>query len=93
MCGVWAFVWLLAILGWVLSSEFPERECCDLPSPQPTVPVTTTTSTSTGRPGKKDINNLTENTIAEILHSSITIRLSTSVFYRCYTHIYICIEG
>ncbi|XP_045481451.1 uncharacterized protein LOC123685686 isoform X5 [Harmonia axyridis] len=45
MCGVGAFLGLLALLGAatrVRSSEFPERECCDLPPPgSPTTPSPT----------------------------------------------------
>lgn len=53
MCGVKIVLWLLAIAGLqVLASEFPERECCDLPSPQPSEPPTTTQPSSTARPGR-----------------------------------------
>ncbi|XP_057666846.1 uncharacterized protein LOC130900327 [Diorhabda carinulata] len=39
MCSVSVFLWLLALpnwSNWADGSEFPDRECCDLPSPSPT---------------------------------------------------------
>ncbi|KAF7268627.1 hypothetical protein GWI33_018276 [Rhynchophorus ferrugineus] len=41
MFCVGTVLWLLAISGWTIASEFPERECCDL---------TTTEATSTAGP-------------------------------------------
>jgi hypothetical protein len=53
MCGAGVFLWLLAAVGRVLCSEFPERECCDLPPPQPTaLASSSTTAASTARPGE-----------------------------------------
>ncbi|XP_063929588.1 uncharacterized protein LOC135141921 isoform X3 [Zophobas morio] len=50
MCGTGAILWLLAAADLVLCSEFPERECCDLPLPQPT-DGTSSTPAATARPG------------------------------------------
>ncbi|GJQ66809.1 hypothetical protein Trydic_g18577 [Trypoxylus dichotomus] len=55
MYGVRFLLWLLAVVGWLNASEFPERECCDLEYPPPQSTTTTTsstvaTSTGSGRP-------------------------------------------
>lgn len=55
MCGVGYFLWLFAIHGWATASEFPDRECCDLTSQQPTTTsssVPPTEPLQTVRPGK-----------------------------------------
>lgn len=47
MCGVRFLLWLLALLGWVTASEFPERECCDLEYPPQSTAPSSSVATST----------------------------------------------
>lgn len=74
MCGAGFFLRLLAVLGWVTASEFPERECCDLeyPKPQPTVPTSSVaTSTTTGR---NDQSLVSDQSVVEFVTSFLKNR-------------------